>query len=265
MHYKVLIVKPVEMRLNDVMYPFQELDKTQEGIMNDDRGVFIKLVDEKQVPLLMEKIYEHYYDKKIVYEEQLRYRANHTLKEFQEKYNQKYVVFEHYKYCCDVLKEYEQIKDLTLPEPRLITFIKHYSCNVQLNNRDLYLYTYIKGIGFGYYTNPRGIWDYYTTLTNADAMDEGFGFLCRKHGTDVNTCRLEELDIDRTLSKFDDPYTYVIFCKNEGGDSVLYTTDNYKFNESNGLVEDTDDCLREIYRKYVSCGLYEVCVVDIHN
>ena len=52
MHYKVIIVKPVEMRLNDVMYPFQELDKTQEGIMNDDRGVFIKLVDEAQVPLL---------------------------------------------------------------------------------------------------------------------------------------------------------------------------------------------------------------------
>ena len=173
--------------------------------------------------------------------------------------------FEHYKYYCDVLKEYEQVKGLTLPEPRLISFIKHYSFNVQLNNRDLYLYTYIKGIGFGYYTNPRGIWDYYTTLTNADAMDEGFGFLCRKHGTDVNLCGLDELDIDRTLCKFDDPYTYVIFCKNEGEDSVLYTTDNYKFNEGNGLVEDTDYCLREIYRKYAGCGLYEVCVVDIHS
>ena len=254
------------MSIDDVMYPFQELDKTHECIMNDDRGVFIKFVEEAQVPLLMERIYDHYYDRKREFEEKLRYRANHTLKEFQEKYNQKNVLFEYYKYCCDVLQEYNKIKDLEWDNPKLISFIKNHSLNISMNNHEyLYLYTYIKGIGFGYYTNPKGIWDYYTTLTNADAMDEGFGFLCRKHGSDVNTCRLDELDIDRTLCKFDDPYTYVIFCKNSGGDSVLYTTDNYKFNESNGFVEDTDDCLRGIYEKYADCGLYEVCVVDIHN
>lgn len=199
-------------------------------------------------------------DVKEKYLERLQYRATHTLNEYNDRYDHSpNNLLSTYVRYCEYLKEYEVVKDLSLPDVRLINFIKDYSyyCGRSVS-------IYIEGVGFGYFDNPYYFYDYYTVLDDYYMGDE-LGFLIKQSGSDCNYCKLNELDIDKTLSKFDDCYEYIVFCEDKAEDSKVYTVDSYSFDESTGLVYNTDDSLRSIYNNYKNYEKYEVLVLDIHQ
>lgn len=265
MHFKIIIIKPKDVELEDIMYYFQELDMTQRDMMEDKRAVFNNQVPDPLVPVLIERIYEYYTNKKEQYLQEIQYRATHSLAEYEEKYGRCWGgMLDYYILCCNVLDEYEKVKDLSCNDKELITFIKKKADSCGLGDIEyLNLLVYIKGIGFGHFDNPYGIWDFYTELDDY-FEDAGFGgFLSVQNGRDCNYCYLWNLDVKKTLSKFKDPYEHIIFCKDEPKNSILYSMAGY-LRDKDSLVDNTDDVLRDIYEEHKDNEKYVVQVVDIH-
>ena len=269
MHYGLMVIKPVEIELEDLMWKFAEVDKSQTQRMDDKRCIFINDIPESEVPGILEKIQEYYSKKQKECQEQLVYRASHTLEESGNKYDIDYYFEGIYNMnitSYNVLQEYERVKNMALDNPELIHFIKEYGYVVKKDDYGHYIFPeiYIKGVGYGHFDNPYGIMDYYIIMEDTS--------LKTINGDDVNNVLLNQLDVEGTLGKLnkDDYYPYIIFCENEVEDARLFNKGHdYHFNEHNGnaecLVESTHDVLRDLYSKYKDDNQYEVMVLDIHS
>lgn len=268
MHYRILVIKPVDTDLEKIMYNFEEIDKDLGGRMADERCRFIKQISENEIPAFLTAIRDKFQNDKKEYLKLIQYRANHTQEEYKEKYGRPFG--EHtmhlYKRCIDGLNEYETIKYFPSDDVRQIKFIKEHGFWVKLNNHDVNPETYIKGIGYGYFDNPYAIFDYYRVAT-----EEWYKHLTTEAGKDTNTCLLTDLDVTATLDKLceDDYYPYIIFCKDTPADASLFTVEGWGFSETRGnaecLVDDTGETLKQVKSHFGDDSKYEVKVLDIHS
>ena len=65
MHNQVLVIYPSDVELDDIMYWYQEIDKTQDDKMNDERCQFLLTFKEEEIPkILNSNDYFNKYDKK---------------------------------------------------------------------------------------------------------------------------------------------------------------------------------------------------------
>ena len=272
MHAQVLVIMPEDVKLEDVMYPFQEIDKTQAEKMTDDRCDFFLAVAEDEVPELLEDIRTHleeYINKCL---EELQYRSEHTYEEFREKYGNCGLkhTFGAYKIYCDDMREYEKVKGLPVDHIDQIKFIKDNGFNVT----DKWIDIYIKGKGYGTFHNPRELWDYYT-IVNEHRFPKNVFFLVDTHGNKHNKLLLSELDIDKTvdnISELTRVWEHIIFCEKEPKDAMLLTVDDIRFDKPwneyfrvNLFNKDITlkDTLYEIAEKCKG-SRYQVTAIDTH-
>lgn len=266
MHSQVLVIYPEDVSLEDIMYWYQEVDKTQQGRMADERCQFSLEVKEEEIPLILLKIKERLEKKLNEFQEYVKYRSKHTLKEFQEKYGRPFKdwYFGYYTETIEDLNEYELIKDLPIDDPRQIKFMKDECYWATDKITDIY----INGRGYGYYDNPYGMWDYYNII-DEHRFPRGTKFLVNKAGGKDNTMDLNSLDVDKTISNIKE-YTrvweHIIFCEKTPDDSRLYTLDDIRFNEEwnkDCLITDLEEKLRELTMKY-NKGNYIITAIDTH-
>lgn len=260
MHSLVLVIYPYDVELKDVMYPYQEIDKSIQGRMHDERCQFFSTVKEEEIPSLLNEIKSYIVERKEKYLEMMQYRSEHTVQEFKEKYNHLYDCYESYIHFSKKLTEYESVKDLPYDDPKQIKFIKYESIWATDKAADIY----IKGKGYGLFHNPYEIWDYYQSVT--ERFTNGTLFLVSKNNMKTNTLYLNELDVDKTVNNINS-LTYVweniIFCEANPSKSKLYTTDVNEYNE-NCLVDNLKDKLIEISNINYSEN-YIVTAIDCHR
>lgn len=254
MHSQILVIYPAKnIDLEDVMYWYQEVDKTQEQKMADERCQFILGIPEKEIPKTLQKIKKELEKDTKKYLEMTQYRSTHTLKEFKQKYNQPFseYMFHLYKSDYDALKEYETIKDLPHDDPEQIKFIKDYAVMVT----DEFHYVYIKGVGYGSFHNPLQMWDYYEVV-NEFRFAPHVTFLVNKNGEMDNTMLLNDLDVSKTVAnikKHTLVWEHIIFCQNKPSQSNLYTVDDIRFSKDwnrHCLVTDLEDVLVQIQEHF---------------
>ena len=125
MHNQVLVIYPKDVDLKDIMYWYQEVDKTQKDKINDERCQFFLTIPEDDIPSLLTDIKEYLESNLSKYYEILEYRSCHSLEETKKEYNMNHLkyAFDLYKDYYDDLKEYEKIKDLPYDDPSQIRFI----------------------------------------------------------------------------------------------------------------------------------------------
>ena len=236
MHDLLLVIYPENVQLDDVMYPYQEIDKTMQGKINDERCQFFLTVEEKEIPSILNKIKEHAEKEKELYLEMLQYRSEHTLQETKEKYGGWYSnVYDLYITYCNELMEYEKIKDLPVDDPQQIEFIKQTGYWATHKYMDIYL----PGKGYGTFCNPYELFDYYQFVPE---RVPGAAVLVNKNGGRTNQMRFNELDIDETVISINEVTTrweYLIFCPGVPHDSKLYTVEDCKFG---GKYLEHDSC-----------------------
>ena len=269
MHNQVLVIYPKEnVELEDIMYWYQEVDKTQKQKMVDERCQFLLEIPEEEIPSVLDKIKEKLEKDLLEYGEMIQYRSKHSLKEFEEKYNREFKEYIPDIYVEDYnnLKEYWEIKDLPINHPRQIRLIKEEAYIAT----DKLAEVYIPGRGYGYFDNPYGVWDYYRVV-NEHRFPSDVHFLIGKTGREDNQMSLKELDVQKTVDNIHE-YTRVwediIFCEKEADDTLLYTLDDIRFKEKNGnehcRVEDLPEVLSEIKEKYGGTDEYTVIALDYH-
>lgn len=266
MHNQVLVIYPENIELEDVMCPYQEVDKYPKDKISDDRCQWILTVPEKEVPELLNKIEEDIKKDISQYLEVLKYRLNHTYADWKEKY-QGYTrdPLNSYTYYCDKLKEFQSIKDLPVDNPEQIKFIKEYGGYVlDEGGTDIY----IKGVGYGWFHNPYQIWDYYT-IVNERIFPRDVNFLITTGGYAFNQIPLDDLDISKTvenIKEYTRVWEYIIFCENDPKDSRLYTIDDICFNydwNNHCLVDNLEEVLKNIKGIYSNRN-YIVTALDYH-
>lgn len=265
MHGQVLVIHPSDVDLKDIMYFYQEVDKTPKDCLSDGRCQFMLGISEDEVSDSLKNIKEKLIEKKVEYADRLKYRANHSLEEFEEKYNIQFrdYMFSIYEDSINALEEYEYVKDLPVNHPRQIKFIKANGSWLL----DKYTDIYIPGKGYGLPVNPYGIWDYYG-LVDDFRFPKGTYFLKSKDDLiQSNEMDLQLLDVDVTVDNINE-YTlvwdHIIFCKKEAADSKIYTTRSPFYEWADDcLVDNLKDKLQELYDDY-SMGDYIVEALDFH-
>lgn len=266
MHGQVLVIYPKDVDLETVMYPYQEIDKTISERIKDERCQFILEVEEKQIPLLLAEI-KAYEDKHVQKNlEILQYRAEHTVKETQEKYGENVLsyVFDVYKDHCINQKRYETIKDLPYDDPEQIKFIleRSYYANDKLID------IYIKGKGYGTYHNPYELWDFWN-IVNKRRFNEDSYFLVDKLMNGSNNLPLHSLDVELTISNIK-ALTRVwetIILHTVDGESKIYTTNTTRFDErwnQHCVVDNIEKVLHELYNTYKEEDDYQIVALDFH-
>lgn len=267
LHNQVLVIYPKEnVELDDVMYWYQEVDKTQKGKMCDDRCQFFLEIPEKEIPSVLSQIKERLTNKVEEFLEEIQFRSKHSTKEFKEKYGysfQEFIPSLYVSYIND-LKLYDEIKDLPFDDPRQINFIKKHG----YFTIDKWTDVYIKGEGYGAFHNPYQMWDYYLVV-NEDRFPSDVQFLVNRDGDKSNKMFLGELDIPSTVKNIND-YTrvweYVIFCEKEASKSKVYTVDDIRFDKEwnkDCLVDSLEDVLVRISEGYPGSE-YVVVALDFH-
>ena len=263
MHSQILVIHPKTVELEDVMYPYQEIDKDMQGKMKDERCQFFLTVKQSNISNLLEEIKSYFEQKKQEYLQMMQYRTEHTIEEFIEKYNGIYDFYKLYIYYCDCLIKYEKIKDLPIDNPEQIKFIKTYGSYAT----DKLIDIYIKGIGYGTFHNPYQLWDYYQPISGR--FGYGTYFLVNNAGEKHDKLFLNELDIDKTISNIKEltyVWEHIIFCKDDPSDSRLYTVDDIRFNgkyNNHCLIDDLEGKLVEIVDG-VKGEDYIVTAIDFH-
>ncbi len=264
MHAQILVIHPKDVSIEDVMYPYQEIDKTQQDKMGDERCVFFLEVAEEDIPSFLNQIKEHTESKIKEYGEIIQYRSEHSYEETIEKYGRNSLksVFELYRMYCDDLLEYYQIKDLPYDHPKQISFIKQNGYHVA----DKWVDFYIKGKGYGTWHNPYEIWDYYT-MFEGPRFPNDFYFLIGKHGLKSNQMDLVDLDVKETIKYIHDityVWEYILFCKEKPSDSELYTTDKIRFDRrwnEHCVVDNLEEILTRLSKEPSE---YIVTALDFH-
>ena len=266
MHNQVLVIYPSDVELDDIMYWYQEIDKTQDDKMNDERCQFLLTFKEEEIPKILNDIELHlkkYYNK---YLSIMQYRSDHSLSETIKKYD-KFAegCYSSYKYYYDKLEEFEQIKNLPNTHPRKIKFIKEHTDFAT----DLWADIYIKGKGYGSFHNPYEIWDYYT-IVNKHRFPPSVNFLVDKtRNIKDNHMPLNILGVNETVDnilEFTRVWEYIIFCEKDPKNSRLYTIDDIRFGDSwneHCRVDNLKTVLQEIYDKYCDDD-YMVTALDFH-
>lgn len=267
MHTQILVIYPEQVLLDDIMYWYQEIDKYPNEKMADERCQFILEIPEKEIPDTLEKIRETLDESRVKYLDMIQYRSNHSIKQFEEKYNTRYhpELFEWYTMKCDALEEYHQIKDLPITDPRQIKWIKHQSMwGDGIREAEIY----IEGKGYGFFDNPYGIWDYYD-IVNDHRFPSDVHFLVSKNGTKDNTMRLNDLHVNKTVDNihnFSRVWEHIIFCEKDPADTRIYTIDDIRFDHEwnkHCLVDDLKKQLHTLSEDY-PYDEYIVTAIDTH-
>lgn len=266
MHSQILVIYPEGVDLEDVMYWYQEVDKTQTDKMADDRCRFSLELPEDEIPSALLKIKEYLDESLHEYAEYIEYRSKHTLKEFQEKYGEPFKdwYFGEYIDTIEDLREYMRVKDLSFDDSQQIKFIKKECYWATDKNTEIY----IKGQGYGYFDNPYGIWDFYTII-DEHRFPRGTNFLIGKAGDRSNQVPLSWLDVDKTINnikKYTRVWEHIIFCEKDPSDSKIYTTDTIRFDEDwneHCVIDNLEDKLKELAQEY-SNDDYIVTAIDTH-
>lgn len=265
-HQQVLVIYPKDVKLEDVMYPYQEIDKFKSEKLGDNRCQFFKSFGEEEIPNILNKI-EKYIKKNVdYYLEIVQYRAKHSYSETYLKYDYPLdKVFDYYVYYTKKLNYFNEIKDLEYDNPKLIQFILDYCWYATDKRCDIY----IKDIGYGHFTNPYQIWDYWTVVDER-VFAKGTNFLISKYKRDDgNQMPLEDIDVKKTVQNIKNltvGFEYLIFCKDEPLKSEIYTTDDVRFNydwNKHCRIKDIESKLIEIQNKYSDKG-YIVTALDFH-
>lgn len=262
MHSQVLIIHPENMKIDDIMYPYQEIDKDIHGKMGDERCQFFLTVPEQEIPKLLIQMKAHMEKMKGAYLEMIQYRTNHTVEEFKEKYGGWYDCFKFYTMYCDDLSGYDKIKDLPWDNPEQISFIINLAGFAVGKWTDIY----IKGMGYGTFHNPYELFDYYQEIPYI--FGPGVHFLISKTGGRSNQMKLSELDIDETVININEwtmVWENIIFCPDDSADSKLYTTNDTRFSKKcnkHCLVDNLRDKLIEISN--APDKNYVVTALDFH-
>ena len=268
MHNQVLVIYPKDVELDDIMYWYQEVDKTQKQKMVDERCQFLLEIPEEKIPSVLNSIKEKLEKNLAKYGEMIQYRSKHSLKEFKEKYNREFKEYIPEIYVSDYnnLKEYWEIKDLPIHHPRQIKLIKE-EADIAA---DKIAEVYIPGRGYGYFDNPYGIWDYYRVV-NERRFPPDVCFLIGKTDRKDNQMSLRELDVKKTVDnihEFTRVWESIIFCEKEADDTLLYTINDIRFKEKYGnehcRVEELPRVLQEIKEKYGNNDEYTVIALDYH-
>lgn len=246
MHSQVLVIYPFHMDLEDVMYPYQEIDKYPYEKIMDDRCQWFLTVKEEEIPFILGEIEDYLKESRDEYLEVLQYRTEHSYGECKEKYGG-FVkrCFESYKYYSDNLKEFLRIKDLPINHPKQIKFINKYGGYATERWIDMY----IENIGYGVFHNPYELWDFYTPIYRR--FGYGVEFLVDKEGNKSNELYLDMLDVDETVKNISEltyVWEHIIFCETESK-SRLYTVDDIRFNKkcnSHCLVDNLKSVLYDL-------------------
>ena len=267
MHNQVLVIYPKDVDLDTVMYPYQELDMTQDEKMNDERARFFLTVREDEIPAILEKIKEHSENRKNEMLERIQYRSQHSLKETLEKYGKNTMshAFTVYKSYCDDLAKYDEIKKLPFDDPRQIRFI--------LDNRylatDKWIDIYIKGQGYGTFHNPWELWDYWK-IVDEFRFPRGTCFLVDEAGNKSNTVPLGKLAIDDTVENIREltyVWEHIILHSKDSRMSQIFSTNKIHFDEDwneSCLVDDLTGVLSQIKDMYGDDDDYQVAALDFH-
>ena len=264
MHSQVLVITPFDMKLEDLMYWYQEVDKNQNGKISDERCRFFLTIPEEEIPSALNSMIKEL--KKIMDKrfEVLKYRSEHTYAKSKEKYGS-YVdeCLKLYTYYCDKLNELNKIRKLPIDDPNQIKYIKEHACWYIGKTADIY----IKGKGYGTFHNPYELWDYYQCITKR--LGNGVRFLINEDGEKSNQMYLNELDIHKTVAnikEFTYVWEYIIFCEKKPSESEIYTIDNIKFKSEwnkHCLVDNLEDVLMEISENPHN-DQYMVTAIDVH-
>lgn len=265
MHNQVLVIHPQNVELEDIMYPYQEVDKYPNEKMNDERCQWFLTVPEEKIPLLEEKIEEYLLSTQNKYLEVAQYRTEHSYENWKEKYGA-YTKdsLDTYIYFTNQLNKFNEIRNLPNDNPKKITFFKEYGDWAI----DKPTQIYIKGKGYGFFHNPYQIWDYYT-IVNERRFSSDVNFLIATDGVKYNTLLLDVLDIPRTVENILEltrVWEYIIFCEKDPSDSQIYTIDDIRFNyewNKHCMVDNLPDVLKEIQEKYITKG-YMITALDFH-
>ena len=265
-HSQVLVIRPKNSDLEEVMYPYQEVDKTQSEKLADDRCQFILEVPEKGIPGLVESIGESLEKKVKDSLEEIQFRAIFSCAEYEKKFNSKVpdYLLSMYINRLKSLQEYEYVKDLDCNNPRQIKFIKENGWYCTDKSTELY----IPGIGYGFFDNPYQMWDFYTII-DEHRFPRGTKFLVGSTVGEDNEMDLDSLSIPDTLeniyslTRF---WRYIIFCEDNPKDSKVYTTDDIRFGDSwnkHCLVKDLPRVLIDLQEKNYGKD-YLVTALDFH-
>ena len=264
MHNQALVIYKENADLNDVMYPYQEIDKTIDEKLHDNRCRFIQIIPEKEIGLALNSIKRHLQKDKDKCLEMLQYRAEHSADEFNEKYGKYNNCFSLYKHYCDKLEEYEQVKDLPNDDPKQIRFIlDRYGWS-----HDDWIELYIKSKGYGHLDNPYNLWDFYH-IVNEYRFPKTTDFLVSQAGGTDNVMGLDDLDVDWTVENIENltrVWYYIIFCKDDPSDSVVYTTDTISrksMEDKFFKVEGFREILKYIKEQHAGEN-YVVSAIDFH-
>ena len=269
MHSQALVIHKKDVKLVDVMYPYSIVDKDVDGRINDSRCRFFQVVPEKDISKALDHIGNKLQEYKNEYLEMLQYRAEHSYDEYKEKYGIRncYSMYKHY---CDCLEEYEQVKDLPNDNPKQIRFIlDRYGWY-----NDDWVNLYIKGKGYGDFDNPYELWDFYTIVNEHRFAKYTYflvtSFLVNQFDMNMdNYMELDKIDVERTvknIEKLTSVWEYIIFCKDNPSDSVVYTdlSEKKEYREDRFFkVDNLDETLNEIKEQHIGED-YVVEAIDFH-
>ena len=267
MHSQAIVIYPYNVKLEDVMYYYQEADKYQYEEVADERCEFVLELPENEIPQLLTDIKEYIIKHKDIYLEILQYRADHSVEQTKRKFelNDLSHVFRRYILFTDELSEYKKVKDLPVDHPKQIKFILEHHLDVM----DDFLGFYIKGKGYGDFYNPYEIFDYYT-MVDEMRFSQGLTFLVRENGRKSNSIYLNELDVEATIKNIEEVafnWSTIIFCEKTPKNSRIYSTDNFRFSKdinNHCLVENLEDILHSIRIDTSHSYIYKVEVLDFH-
>ena len=161
--------------------------------------------------------------------------------------------------------EYEHVKDLRHNNPEQISFIKD---NYDWICDDEWVDFYVEGIGYGQLDNPYSLWDFYT-IVNERRFPRNTNFLVSQASEMDNRMELDKLNIDRTVENIENltrVWYYIIFCKDDPSDSVVYTTDTISrenMEDKFFKVEDFRKTLKDIKEQHAGEN-YVVSAIDFH-
>ena len=266
MHTQALIIHKKDVELDDVMHPYQEIDKYLNDRIIDERCTFRLIIPEEEIESALKRIREHFQKRKQENLEILQYRSTHTFKECTDKYDKiTNNLFPYYKYCCKTLMEYERVKDMECSNPEQIRFIKDLYDWVDGGE---YVDLYVEGVGYGQLDNPYSLWDFWT-IVNEHRFPTYADFLVSQDDGTGNVMSLDDLDVDKTVEKIEGwtyVWEYVFFCKDDAYDSIVYTTDtclNSSMSDRFQRVHSLKKVLKDIQKQYTGEG-YIVSAIDFH-
>lgn len=265
LHNQVLVIHPQNIELEDVMYPYQEIDKYPHEKIDDGRCQWFLTVPEDEIPSLETEIEKYLMDRQKNYLEVLQYRTEHSYEKWKEKYGA-YTrnPLNSYIHYTDKLNEFNEIKKLPIDNPQKIAFLKEYGGWATDKDTEIY----IKGKGFGFFRNPYQIWDYYDVV-NDHRFPSHVNFLIATDGTGYNKLLLDVLDIPKTVENIHEltrVWEYIIFCEENPSDSRIYATCDIRFGHEwnkHCLVDNLPDVLKNIQEKCYG-GDYMITALDFH-